>query len=141
MYCPNTECPDFLEDGRPGEYVDTVTVCPKCGAALVPDWPPETEMPANEPAWDEAAADESGPDPTPPPPAGLLVAVAAFDYPDEAQALVAALAERGIVAYQFFDDGRDFADDAGIAHCTRVLVPESQARSAAALAARHRGEP
>ena len=40
MYCPNHECPDFQEDGVPGEYVDTVSVCPKCGAVLVAEWPP-----------------------------------------------------------------------------------------------------
>jgi rRNA maturation protein Nop10 len=35
MICPNRECPDFLVNGFPGEYVDTLTVCPVCGAHLV----------------------------------------------------------------------------------------------------------
>jgi hypothetical protein len=35
MICANPECPDNLHSGVPGEYVDGVTVCPVCGAALV----------------------------------------------------------------------------------------------------------
>ena len=35
MFCPNPECIDVQESGKPGEYVDGVTVCPKCGTLLV----------------------------------------------------------------------------------------------------------
>ncbi len=35
MFCPNSECPDFVETGRPGEYTPEVAVCPVCGAYLV----------------------------------------------------------------------------------------------------------
>jgi hypothetical protein len=35
MFCPNPDCFDRLESGTPGEYVDGVTTCPKCGATLV----------------------------------------------------------------------------------------------------------
>jgi hypothetical protein len=138
MYCPNPECPDFVEDGRPGEYVDTVAVCPKCGASLVAEWPavidePSADASAGRPGEGEAVAPA-------PPPEGLLVAVAAFDYPDEADAFASVLVAGGISAYQFFDDGRDFAASEGIAPCTRVLVPESQAQQASLLAERHRGE-
>jgi hypothetical protein len=34
MICPNPECLDLVETGRPGEYVDGLTVCPVCGAYL-----------------------------------------------------------------------------------------------------------
>lgn len=140
MYCPNLECPDYVEDGRPGEYVDTVTVCPKCGATLIAEMPGRPRPRMRDAAWD-AAIDGDGSLPVPPPPpAGLLVAVAAFDYPDEADALVRVLSDRGIAAYQFFDDGRDFEEESAVAPCTRVLVAESQAESAATLAARHRNE-
>ena len=39
MYCPNPECPDLIEGGVRGEYVEGITQCPRCGAALV-DGPP-----------------------------------------------------------------------------------------------------
>lgn len=35
MYCPNPDCPDRVEEGRAGEYVDGVVTCPRCGATLV----------------------------------------------------------------------------------------------------------
>jgi hypothetical protein len=35
MYCPNPECPDLVQAGVRGEYVDTITVCPACGSYLV----------------------------------------------------------------------------------------------------------
>jgi len=57
MYCPNPECPDTQADGRPGEYVAGIEMCPVCGAPLVerleqalpgrdarPDQGPEVEM-------------------------------------------------------------------------------------------------
>jgi len=134
VYCPNRECPDFLEDGAPGEYVDTVTVCPKCGAALVAAWPPQAtrEEPAPEPV--EAEGDEScAPEALP---RGPLVALAAFDYPDETEPFVAALEQAGLTVFQFIDDGRDFEDRGSVGTCTRLLVPESQlARAQAVLKA------
>jgi hypothetical protein len=39
MYCPNAECPDFLESGIPAEFVDGITKCPKCGEYLVDSLP------------------------------------------------------------------------------------------------------
>ena len=39
MYCPNPSCPDLAATGRPGEYLDTVTVCPVCGEYLVSEPP------------------------------------------------------------------------------------------------------
>jgi uncharacterized RDD family membrane protein YckC len=35
MTCPNPECPDFLATGKPAEYREGVTICPKCKASLV----------------------------------------------------------------------------------------------------------
>jgi len=131
VYCPNRECPDFAEDGVPGEYVETVTVCPKCGAALVaefPAWEGEDEPAAGAPE-DEGCVTC----PTEPLPRGLLVALAAFDYPDETEPLVAALGEAGIPVFQFLDDGRDFQDRGGVPTCTRLLVPDTQAAQALAI--------
>lgn len=34
MYCPNPECPDLVEGGVRGEYVDGITQCPRCGQFL-----------------------------------------------------------------------------------------------------------
>jgi hypothetical protein len=39
MFCPNPDCDDRLETGRPGEYAAGVTVCPVCGARLVSERP------------------------------------------------------------------------------------------------------
>jgi hypothetical protein len=58
------------------------------------------------------------------------VALAAFDYPDETEPLVAALENAGITVFQFIDDGRDFEDRGGMQPCTRLLVPESQSARA-----------
>jgi len=60
VYCPNHECPDFQEDGVPGEYVDTVSVCPKCGAVLVAEWPPA--QPPEEPPLPASADIDDGRD-------------------------------------------------------------------------------
>ena len=35
MFCPNPECPDLIEGGVRGEYVEGISVCPRCGAGLV----------------------------------------------------------------------------------------------------------
>ncbi|MCK5378293.1 MAG: hypothetical protein KAJ78_02770 [Acidobacteria bacterium] len=35
MYCPNPDCPDLIEGGVRGEYVDGITQCPRCGITLV----------------------------------------------------------------------------------------------------------
>ncbi len=43
MFCPNPECPDLVDGGVRGEYVDGVTVCPRCGERLVDGIPPERE--------------------------------------------------------------------------------------------------
>lgn len=132
MWCPNRECPDFVEDGQPGEYRDGIATCPKCGATLVPEWPPAEPGrsgdagAAGEPAEGEAAAE---PVELPEP----LVAIAAFDYPDETEEIMLALIAKGITVYQFLDDGRDFKDQQGLQTCTRLLVPESQARLAMSL--------
>jgi hypothetical protein len=138
MYCPNPECIDFVQDGIHGEYLDTVSVCPKCGSTLVSELPRASRhiLPMPEEAIDHPASgaqEES--DELPPPPAGLLVAVVAFDYPDETEPAVALLTANGIVVYQFLDDGRDFADQQGYPVCTRLLVPQSQAGLAATLLA------
>ena len=49
MYCPNPECVDVLESGRPGEYRDEYSTCPKCGARLV-STPPEGSEAGSQPA-------------------------------------------------------------------------------------------
>ncbi len=139
VYCPNPECPDFQEDGVPGEYIDTMTACPKCGATLVAEWPPAKAPSSRAAANDAPAAEEDdlrgSPAEAVAGPAGPLVAVAAFDAPEEAGRLVGLLAEAGITAYAFLDDGRDFEDPGDLGVCTRVLVPESQARAASRLVA------
>jgi hypothetical protein len=136
MFCPNPGCIDFVQDGIHGEYVDTVTVCPKCGAKLVPEVP-KTPPPRRRVVVDTAAEDEdagwAGVEEPAPLATGPLVALAAFDYPDEVEPIAALLAANGIAAYQFLDDGRDFEDKGDVPTCTRLLVPQDQFRRASAL--------
>lgn len=35
MFCPNPKCPDLIESGVRGEYVEGITQCPTCGEPLV----------------------------------------------------------------------------------------------------------
>jgi hypothetical protein len=141
MYCPNPECIDFQEDGAPGEYVDTVTMCPKCGTALVaelpPDWPDSsgTTVSADEPGFGGCRADPLQPLPPEVIGRGTFVPLAAFDYPDEAEVLLDHLATAEITAVILLDDGRDFQDKGGVPTCSRVLVPEEQYRTAASILA------
>jgi hypothetical protein len=46
--CPNTECPDLEEYGRPGEFRDEIDLCPQCGTTLVPYDPTKEEDPARD---------------------------------------------------------------------------------------------
>lgn len=139
MFCPNPGCIDFVQDGIHGEYVDTVTVCPKCGATLVPEVPKVTSARARavvEPDDDGVRGDWVASDEPAPLATGPLVALAAFDYPDEVEPIAALLAANGVAAFQFLDDGRDFEDKGDIPTCTRLLVPQDQFRRATALVER-----
>lgn len=40
MFCPNDECPDFLNTGLRSEYRADIFRCPYCDTALVPEAPP-----------------------------------------------------------------------------------------------------
>ncbi len=139
MYCPNPECIDYEQDGVPGEYVDTVTTCPKCGTALVAELPPgwpggygET-FTDEEQGRDEVLIGHAQPAHAEAPGLGTFVPLAAYDYPDEADPLLEHLAAANITAVVLLDDGRDFQDKGGVATCSRVLVPESQYRAASSI--------
>ena len=41
MFCPNDECPDFVNTGLRSEYRDDVMVCPYCGSTMVAERPEE----------------------------------------------------------------------------------------------------
>ncbi|MCP4900669.1 MAG: DUF2007 domain-containing protein [bacterium] len=43
VFCPNPECTDVVETGRPGEYTRGISVCPVCGAYLVDSLPLKDE--------------------------------------------------------------------------------------------------
>jgi len=40
MFCPNDECPDFLNTGLRSEYRQDITICPFCATHLVALAPP-----------------------------------------------------------------------------------------------------
>ena len=39
MFCPNDECPDFVNTGLRSEYRDDVAACPYCGSTMVAERP------------------------------------------------------------------------------------------------------
>lgn len=47
MFCPNDECPDFLNTGLRSEYREDITACPYCGTHL------ETHPPTEAPPLDD----------------------------------------------------------------------------------------
>ncbi len=117
MYCPNDECPDFLEDGIRGEYREDVETCPKCGARLA-----HGEVPSTTPPVEELE------DP--------LVAVAVYDQEHKADLAVSFLRSMGIEASVSADDcGRTDPALGFVTGGLRVVVRESQAREAAELLA------
>jgi hypothetical protein len=113
MYCPNLQCPDFLQRGIHGEYREGFTVCPECDSLLM------TESP--EPAWGE--------DPI----LGTLIPVAAYSYRHEADLAASMLLANGIQAVVAGDDCGSVDPALGFATRTRVIVEASQAATASAL--------
>ncbi len=123
MYCPNPECLDFSEDGVRGEYVDTVSVCPKCGTRLVPGPPPEAPAARSEGAGVRIGGREDDPP----------VEVASFGSRQDAELAAGYLVARGLEAVVLADDaGGEFAG-VGSAAGARVLVPTSRVAEALAL--------
>ena len=129
MYCPNPDCPDVQESGEPGEYRDDVRVCPKCGAELVPGTPAE--------ALDAAGAGSAGDEDAD----GPLVAVAAFNYRQDAELAASFLQANGVEAGVFGDDCGGTDPRVGFSSRARVMVPEGQARLAATLLDQASGAP
>jgi hypothetical protein len=122
VFCPNRECVDFRETGEPGEYREGIAVCPKCGTRLVARPPVLHEAEA---AGPEGAGEEEV--------AGPLVAVAAFNFHQDADLAVSMLRANGVQAVTFADDcGTNYAS-IGFGSPNRVMVPESQAKLAMAL--------
>ncbi len=121
MYCPNRECIDFEETGEPGEYRDDIEVCPKCGARLVHEAPDLRER-------GSVGVDEDECTPGQP-----LVAVAAFNYRQQADLAASMLLGAGLDAVVFGDDCGTVDPALGFATRCRLMVPENQAESALAL--------
>ena len=121
MYCPNRECPDFQESGEPGEYRDGMRVCPKCGAELVAAVPEDLRRATEE--CGEGREEPSGP----------LVAVASFNYHQDANLAVSFLRSNGVEAVVFGYYSGSTDPRIGFGSRVRVMVPESQVRLAATL--------
>ena len=121
MYCPNDDCPDFLKYGLRGEYRESFTNCPKCGAQLLPGSPssdPGTPAPV-----EQNASGFSGP----------IVQVAAFLTQQEADLACSFLTSQGIDAMVSSDNCGGLRPELGFANNSRLLVPEHQADEAAQL--------
>ena len=59
MFCPNDECPDFVNSGLRSEYRDDVAVCPYCETPLVGYLPQEPVEDVDEPSKPRVADDEA----------------------------------------------------------------------------------
>lgn len=123
MFCPNVECLDFVEGGVHGEYVDTVTVCPVCGARLVERLP---EQPEAAPSQRRHVIDPNAVD-------AALVPVAAFGSRQDAELAMSLLEAHGITVFESADDVGGALPDIGFSEGTRLLVPEPQVGAAIAL--------
>jgi hypothetical protein len=123
MFCPNPECLDFVEGGVHGEYVDTVTTCPVCGARLVETLPDEhgDRLQTHDASLDAGPA------------CGAPVAVAAFRSRQEAELAMSLLEANGITVFESVDDVGGTYPDMGLSGGTRLLVPEPQVAAAVAL--------
>lgn len=121
MYCPNRECIDFEETGEPGEYREDIEVCPKCGARLVHDRP-ELRAPEEVAGLGDGGGAE-----------GTLVAVAAFNYRQDADLAASTLLGAGLDAVVFGDDCGTVDPGLGFATRCRLMVPEDQANLALSL--------
>jgi len=126
MYCPNPECPDFVETGEPGEYNEGVTKCAKCGAWLVPYLPPEllAEKTTKEAPW----ADDRRPDED-------LVVAASFARTQDAHLAMSFLQANGIEVVELHTGPRGKYSDLAFGPGLRLLVRASQLDDARALLA------
>ena len=123
MFCPNRECLDFQESGAPGEYREGIVVCPKCGAHLVPEPPVLSE--GGGPGTEGGEEHDAVP--------GPLVAVASFNYHQDADLAASMLLANGVQAVVFADDCGGTDPRIGFGSRTRVMVPEGQAQLALSL--------
>lgn len=120
MRCPSLECPDFILDGKHGEYAEGILVCSRCGATLVgAEEGPTTESQV----WESAVAEEEG---------GELVEVGRFLQRHDGELVAEFLKAYGIAAVTTADDcGAVYA---GVAPGrVRVLAPAADAGAAREL--------
>ena len=108
MFCPNPECPDFVDTGIHSEYVDTIWQCPACGAKLV------HELSAPPPPEGKDEPEVVGGDPR------SLASIGTYLYHQDAELACTMLTANGITACVFRRE---------------LLVPESQLHEAMALLA------
>lgn len=58
MFCPNDDCPDFVNTGLRSEYRDDIMRCPYCETPLVAAAPPAGHTDSDEPRKPRVADDE-----------------------------------------------------------------------------------
>jgi len=132
MYCPNPQCPDFVETGEPGEYNEGVTKCAKCGAWLVAYLPSEllpTKATREGPWEDDHTADED------------LVVIASFARRQDADLAISFLQANGIEVRELDPGSRSSYPDLAFGTGWGLLVRASQAEDARALLAEAEWQP
>ena len=112
MYCPNDQCPDFIESGHRGEYREGLATCPKCQSNLAPGSAPQprTPVPANN--------------------AGFVV-VEVYNTEHEASLALSMLTAHGVMGKVTMDASAWV----GISTHAYLLVPEDQAARATRILA------
>lgn len=59
MFCPNDECPDYLNTGLRSEYFNDVLICPYCDTPLVAERPPHASLDGGNPEKPPVGIDEA----------------------------------------------------------------------------------
>ena len=126
MYCPNPNCPDFVETGEPGEYNEGVAKCAKCGTWLVPYVPSEllSKQPTQEAPWGAGAAPDED-----------LVVAASFARRQDADLAMSFLQANGIDVMELAPGSKSSYSDLTFRAGWRLLVRASQLEDARALLA------
>jgi len=89
-FCPNPDCPHYMDIGKPAEFLDEIDLCSDCGTKL--KWGEADEALLDEPE------PEIDPDPDPEPKESPWEVVATFDNGAQAAKARDLLREREIVA-------------------------------------------
>lgn len=135
MYCPNPECPFFLETGTPAEYRQEFLQCSDCGTALQSAKPAlrRRAEPMEDPVHGPVYFDRDEPD------RDRLVTVATYSLPERAHYAQGILESVGVTAFVGDDHLAGIAPPLGaVAGGVKLNVPADQVDQAIATLEEYR---